>query len=402
LGASPRWHPTPEELYQYERLVVGRGPGGPPEGAELARHARAQIPLLREKARCLRPGTWLNDEAVNFYGALLQDRSLRLRRRDRRRRRAWRARARAAIAAARGDPRAAAAALAALGPPPPRHSAPRTHFFQTFFWNKLGKDQPAPGVPPGTYNYPAVRRWTAPGALKRAGLPYQNSDGGLLLCCDRAVVPVHVSQSHWCCAVVDFRLKAVAYLDSLGGRADKVLEFLLRWVEDEAREKLPPGDPRARPFLNARKEWRRIHPRVPQQRNGCDCGVFASLFADRLGLGVGVDFDGRATERGARVAIFSSLMAGSVPLEAGLLGEGDGEEGFWTASEGEEEEEEEEQPAAQEEQAPVAAAPVAPPPPPRQPSSDDDDEVEVVGEEEEEEKEEEEEESSEIEMVDLT
>jgi len=388
-AVGPRWRPTAEQRAAYARLVLAPGrAGGPAEGDVIAEHPRAKIPLLREKARCLRPRQWLNDEAVNFYGALLQDRSLRVRRRDRRRRRAWRAAAQeAAEAAAAADgtasapssfrqhqqqqpqsnsrPAAAAAAKAAAaaatataaaaglpsapdpdpdpGPeaPPPRRSAPRAHHFPTFFWNKLYKDAASPSAPGMAYNYGAVRRWTTARALRLAGLPYHAS-GSLLLCCDRAVVPIHVSESHWCCAVVDFRLRAAAYLDSLGGRGDDVLEALLRWVEDEADDKLAADDQRRARFADARGTWRRLHPRVPQQRNGCDCGVFASLFADRLGLGAAFDFDGACTVEDARVAMFACMMAGEVPLEgAGTAG---GEEAgtFLTEQDEEEREGEEE------------------------------------------------------------
>ena len=33
------------------------------------------IEMTVSKMQCLRPGTWLNDEAINFYMAMLQERS---------------------------------------------------------------------------------------------------------------------------------------------------------------------------------------------------------------------------------------------------------------------------------------------------------------------------------------
>ena len=36
--------------------------------------------------------------------------------------------------------------------------------------------------------------------------------------------------------------------------------------------------------------WRVLTPRVRLQQNGCDCGVFACLFANRVALGRGFDF----------------------------------------------------------------------------------------------------------------
>lgn len=323
--AVQRWSHTRAQRNAYVNLVIV--PGGSADTVVLVQHPCAKIPLLRAKAGCLKPGKHLNDEVINFHGALLQDRSLRQRKRDRRRRRMWRkavAAAKAAVAAAAAAAGAAAAAarlpdpaLLDPGPKPPRHSAPRTHHFQTFFWNKLFKDAASPSAPKNTYNYGAVQRWTTPRALKMAGLPYHAAGGGcpVLVCCDRVVVPVHVSDDHWTCALIDNRLRVVAYFDSLGGRGDHVLEALLRWVEDEADDKLDASDLRRAQFANAQKTWRQLHPRVPRQVNLCDCGVVASMVADRVSLGAGFEFDGMCAAKDARVVMFSRLMAGAVLLD---------------------------------------------------------------------------------------
>lgn len=78
---------------------------------------------------------------------------------------------------------------------------PKTHFFSTFFCNKLYKD--------GGYNYAAVRRWTTPKRLKSAG-----QSSGCLLDCDRIVIPVHQG-IHWVCAVIDLQAQEIRYYDAL-------------------------------------------------------------------------------------------------------------------------------------------------------------------------------------------
>ena len=142
---------------RYRDLVSGAGP--PAE--RLVEHEGSGISLTRHDMATLAPGAWLNDEVINLSMALLQARD----------------------AAARGG------------------AAPRTHFFPTFFCNKLYKD--------GGYDYAAVRRWTLPKRLKAAGQPSQS-----VLDCDRIVVPVHQG-IHWTCAVVDLEKKELRYYDAL-------------------------------------------------------------------------------------------------------------------------------------------------------------------------------------------
>lgn len=79
----------------------------------------------------------------------------------------------------------------------------KCHFFNSFFLNKLYKDE-------GKYKYDNVRRWTTPNKLKSAG---QLSTS--ILDCDRIIVPVNQSNTHWTCAVIDLRDQKLIYYDSL-------------------------------------------------------------------------------------------------------------------------------------------------------------------------------------------
>ena len=225
--------------------ALGPGPGS----AVVAAHARAGIDLTRSLAACLTGLNWLNDEVINMYLALLQDRDV-----------AWRRRLAAAEDGGDGDGDASL-------PPLPTPRPPRCHFLNTFFVAKL--------VPsPGEYDYGSVRRWTAPGRLKAA-------HGGkcaaapppprCVLDCDAIIVPVHQS-IHWTLAVVHPKAKTVDFWDSLGGAGGGVPAALARWACDEAKDKL--GEDWST------DEWATIVRDAPRQGNSSDCGVFLVRFAE--------------------------------------------------------------------------------------------------------------------------
>lgn len=108
---------------------------------------------------CMRAGQWLNDEVINFYLGLLQEREM-----------------------ANGRPK-----------------APRVHFHNTFFYNKLFTDA-------GEYQYKSVQRWTTEKRL-----------GYCILDCELILIPVH-QDIHWVLAAIDLVNKTVTYYDSLHGQ----------------------------------------------------------------------------------------------------------------------------------------------------------------------------------------
>ena len=138
------------------------------------------VPLKGKDIHTLAPVTWLNDECVNFTLGILG-------RRERER----------------------------CGP----KGHPRCHFFNTFFLNKLFQDA-------GVYDYNKVRRWTT-----------EKKVGYLPIKCEKVIVPVHQGV-HWVLAVVDLKRKVVSYYDSLLGRDRDVVRNLIKWVVDEAENKL--------------------------------------------------------------------------------------------------------------------------------------------------------------------
>ncbi len=55
--------------------------------------------------------------------------------------------------------------------------------------------------------------------------------------------------------------------------------------------------------------WRVEYPTaIPRQLNGCDCGMFAIMFADCLGRGVGFNFDQSDMEL-LRVQVLHRLLS---------------------------------------------------------------------------------------------
>lgn len=140
----------------------------------------------------------------------------------------------------------------------------RCHFFNTFFYNKLYKDKQR-------YDYKAVRRWTT-----------QRKIGYLLSECDKILVPVH-QDIHWCLAVINVRDRKVEYLDSLKGSDANVLKVLSQYFVDEVKDKCGQD-------MDV-SDWEMLYPRdIPEQMNGCDCGMFMLKYADFHSRGAPLSF----------------------------------------------------------------------------------------------------------------
>jgi len=178
------------------------------------------IEMTTKLLSCLEPGSWLNDEVMNFYLELLSERCKR-----------------------NNGPNSQV--------PPERRI--KCHFFNTFFYAKLDEN--------GAYKYQNVKRWA-----KRAKVD--------ILSQDKIITPIHVGLNHWCLAVVNFKKKRFEYYDSLGGNNERCLKNLRAYVMDEAKANKKPFDVRG---------WSDYMPKyIPRQTNGCDCGVFALKYADYL------------------------------------------------------------------------------------------------------------------------
>ncbi len=165
----------------------------------------------------LAPGTWLNDEVIHFYLAMLKTRDAKL----------------------------YDAGRIKL----------RSHFFKSFFFTKL--------LDENGYSYKNVKRWS------------KKAPGGNLFELDKIIAPVNLGSSHWTCLVAYVQKKKIVYCDSMNGDGSRYTEGMLRYLEDEYNAK-------GYTFGFDRDEWE-LNSRnldYPQQRNGYDCGVFATTCAD--------------------------------------------------------------------------------------------------------------------------
>lgn len=183
--------------------------------------AKFNVNMTCAKIRCLRPGQWLNDEAVNFYMCMLQERD---------------------VVKCRLDP----------------HRRP-SHFFNTFFRAKLRENN--------IFSFDQVKRWS------------KKFD---VFAMDKIFVPINISNMHWVLAVIFVQKRVIRYYDALNARsAHNSCRFhskdLKMWLEMEHRDKKGVD-------LPERAAWKAINiiRNIPLQTNGYDCGLFVLRFADLL------------------------------------------------------------------------------------------------------------------------
>jgi sentrin-specific protease 1 len=160
-----------------ERAAVEKLLTGSPNDHKTVVVDKFNIDITVGKLVCLRRNTWLNDEVVNFYMAMLQERDARL--------------------CSAGD-----------GTRLP------SHYFNSFFMTKLLEN--------GQYNYGQVKRWS------------KKFD---VFALDRVFIPINLNNTHWVMAVVYVQKKEIHYYDSMSGSGKRYLDAMLMWLVDEAREK---------------------------------------------------------------------------------------------------------------------------------------------------------------------
>ncbi|KAH8100526.1 cysteine proteinase [Cristinia sonorae] len=126
----------------------------------------------------LRPGQWLNDEIINFYGALIQQSSEENKEND----------------------------VAGM-------KRPKVHQFSTFFWSKLKSSG---------YEKGRLAKWTKSFDI------FQK---------DIVLIPVNHNNAHWTAAAINFRDKRIESYDSMGMDRTSVYKLLRQYVSDEHRNK---------------------------------------------------------------------------------------------------------------------------------------------------------------------
>lgn len=172
----------------------------------------------------LRPGQWLNDESINFYGQLILQRSQR-----------------SAASRSKLRPQANVIPLDFWD----------VHVFSSFFYHKLATMGPS-----------SVARWT-----RRLDV----------LSKDKIIFPINLGNTHWATGCIDLREKRIEYYDSLHTPNPRFFRHVRAWLQAEHQDK------RRTSFDWLGSGWTEYtNPRFPGQTNGFDCGVFTIAALEQL------------------------------------------------------------------------------------------------------------------------
>ncbi|KXN83566.1 Sentrin-specific protease 1 [Leucoagaricus sp. SymC.cos] len=184
----------------------------------------------------LRPGQWLNDEIINFYGAMILGRSEGCKENKENVPNVSGKKELNGVAKGRGKPL-------------------NVHYFSSFFWTKLTTDG---------YDKGRLAKWT-----KKIDIFSK----------DVILIPVNHNNAHWTAAAINFRRKRIESYDSMGMAKDIVFMHLRKYLDAEHRNK------KKAPFDFT--EWKNYAPDelTPQQENGFDCGVYTCAFLEALSRG---------------------------------------------------------------------------------------------------------------------
>ena len=219
---------------------------------------RYNVQYTAADLRCLKSGTWLNDEAVNMYMKLLRVRSLDLHK---------------------------------SCPPQSNgkwHDMP-CYFHSSLFYTKLTQG--------GSYGYKGVRRWTRRGFGKADLFAQRN-----------VFFPINCSNVHWTLCVARIQQKRVEYYDSMAGSDRGVLGNIMRYLVDEMKDK-------KNETLDA-DEWELVNiaDGSPQQSNGVDCGVFLCTAANFISMGQPLTFSQKHMSM-MRARISADIVSGSASFQ---------------------------------------------------------------------------------------
>ncbi|KAJ6604444.1 cysteine proteinase [Mycena vulgaris] len=188
----------------------------------ISKYAREQV--TDQDIVRLKPNKWLNDEVINFYGAMILGRS----------------------EASKENP-------VTNGKSKVKKPLD-VHYFSTFFWTKLEKEG---------YEKGRLAKWT-----KKIDIFAK----------DTILIPVNHSNIHWTGAAINFRQKRIESYDSMHDDRRRVFKLLRQYVDLEHRNK------KKTPFdFTGWEDY--TSDDTPMQENGFDCGVFTCQFLESLSRG---------------------------------------------------------------------------------------------------------------------
>ena len=199
--------------------------------------------VTRESMEKLKPRTWLNDVIVNYFlKTCLQQRDANMNGNCTQRK--------------------------------------RSHFFNSFFMQKLFDDKNSNANLRGQYSYKNVKNW------------YKKVPGRNIFELECIFFPTNVGSNHWTLTVAFMEEKRIQYYDSFKGvgKGEKYLKGVLDYFKDEHQRQFKSD-------MDA-SEWRLVPctEDTPQQtkyneENDYDCGVFLCLFADFIVMDCAPIFD---------------------------------------------------------------------------------------------------------------
>ncbi|ETO15372.1 hypothetical protein RFI_21992 [Reticulomyxa filosa] len=177
----------------------------------------------------LKPRGWLNDEIVNSYGEMLEDRNK--------------------IRFNNGE-------------------CGMIILMNSFFFTKLTSN---------AYDYNVFNRWIS-SKIKKIDV---FKIGKTMFDLDKIIVPINMND-HWFCMCINIRKKRIEFYNSINTDHIKLYDRFKRCIEDEINNKK----------LIMKEEWSYYTPSsIPLQKNNFDCGVFTCKFMDWLCDDLNPDFE---------------------------------------------------------------------------------------------------------------
>jgi Ulp1 family protease len=182
-----------------------------PPSTIVARTSTTTIQL--QSLQTLHLQTWINDEVINFYLLLLNQRDEFI---------AW------------------------------KHGRPRSHCFSSFFMTSFLSDT-------DTYQFHLVQRWA------------NHVPGKNIFTLELLVFPINISNNHWTCVIAYMQTKQLHYHDSSAGSGDLYLNAVMQYIKYQY-----PINHNGHPFPED-ELWHlqpADSSTTPQQIGNTDCGAF--------------------------------------------------------------------------------------------------------------------------------
>lgn len=189
------------------------------------------IDYTYSKIQCLRLNTWINDECINFYMQLLQQRDAML-----------------CLSGKKDKP---------------------SLFMNCFFMAKLLENK--------IYRYDLVKKWTIDKKQRAAGRQQCT-----IVDMENVFVPINIHNRHWALLVIGIQCKHIQFYDSMysASKCTYYLDTAKQWLSDEYSDKVPNATRET--AARYAESFRRSYGNGPQQDNGNDCGVYTIMTADYL------------------------------------------------------------------------------------------------------------------------